>query len=311
MLPARAVGAQQVSDTAFRPVIVTPTHALGRGPQLCIDEAHFNFHTLSGRFAPFAMLARRDGYRVRASTSAFTVSALAACDAMIIANAQWAGVPWTEYPYPTPSAFTDAEIAAVRRWVERGGRLLLIADHMPLAGAAAALASAFGAEFTDGFAYPALPAEAVTPMTTAAVRTSAARAPTLFRREDGTLAPHAIRDGRGPDDRITQVRSFTGQAFRFDADGVEPVLMLPDDYVSLEPRVAWVFDSATTIRPVGGWLQGATRRVAAGRLAVFGEAAMFTAQRAGAAQSPMGMNAPMAEQNAAFALNVLRWLTAP
>jgi hypothetical protein len=69
-------------------------------------------------------------------------------------------------------------------------------------------------------------------------------------------------------------------------------------------------DSATAIRPVGGWLQGATRRVAAGRVAFFGEAAMFTAQRAGAAQRPMGMNAPRAEQNARFVLNVLRWLVA-
>lgn len=311
-LPVPAAQAQQVSDTLYRPAIGSPTYAQGQGPRLCIDEAHFNFHTVGGRFAPFAMLARRDGYRVAASTAAFTLSALATCDVLVIANAQWGGVPWTQYPYPTPSAFTPEEISAVSSWVERGGRLLLIADHMPLAGAAAALAAAFGAEFTDGFAYQALPADASTPLTTAAVRTAAAESPTLFRRTDGTLAPHAIADGRDASERITQVRSFTGQAFRFSesVDGVEPVLVLPDDYVSLEPRVAWVFDSTTAIRPVGGWLQGATRRVGAGRLALFGEAAMFTAQRAGAARRPMGMNAPRAEQNARFALNVLRWLTA-
>jgi hypothetical protein len=311
-LSARAAHAQQVPDTVYRPAVGAPTYAPGQGPRLCIDEAHFNFHTMGGRFAPFAMLARRDGYRVEASTAAFTVSTLAECDVLVIANAQWGGVPWTQYPYPTPSAFTPAEITAVRTWVEQGGRLLLIADHMPLAGAAAALAAAFGAEFTDGFAYQALPADAATPWTTAAMRTAAAESPTLFRRSDGTLAPHAIVAGREANERITQVRSFTGQAFRFapTVEGVEPVLVLPDDYVSLEPRVAWVFDSATAIRPVGGWLQGATRRVAAGRVAFFGEAAMFTAQRAGAAQRPMGMNAPRAEQNARFVLNVLRWLVA-
>lgn len=52
-------------------------------------------------------------------------------------------------------------------WVESGGRLLLIADHMPLAGSAAKLAAAFGASFTDGFAYKAAPAGANDATTTA------------------------------------------------------------------------------------------------------------------------------------------------
>ena len=60
---------------------------------------------------------------------------------------------------------------------------------------------------------------------------------------------------------------------------------------------------------MGGWLQGATRRVGQGRVAFFGEAAMFSAQVAGREKRPMGMNAPLAEQNAQFALNTLHWLS--
>ncbi len=37
---------------------------------------------------------------------------------------------------------------------------------------------------------------------------------------------------------------------------------------------------------------------------------MFSAQRAGPQAMPVGMNAPDAEQNAQFALNVLQWLAA-
>jgi len=44
-------------------------------------------------------------------------------------------------------------------------------------------------------------------------------------------------------------------------------------------------------------------------VAVFGEAAMFTAQLAGPARMPMGMNHPLAKQNAQFALNVMHWLS--
>ena len=44
-----------------------------------------------------------------------------------------------------------------------------------------------------------------------------------------------------------------------------------------------------------------------GRAAFFGEAAMFSAQLSD--KQPMGMNAPMAEQNFQFVLNVMHWLS--
>ena len=175
---------------------------------------------------------------------------------------------------------------------------------MPLAGSAAKLAAAFGAAFTDGFAYKGFASGS-----DSSAQTAAMSQPTLFRLQDGTLAPHVITRGRDSTERITQVRSFTGQAFRLDVFGAEAVLVLPDDYVLLEPRVAWQFESTTPMRRVGGWLQGAALRVGKGRVALFGEAAMFSAQVAGRERRPMGMNAPMAEQNAQFVLNTLHWLT--
>jgi hypothetical protein len=41
-----------------------------------IDEAHFNFHTLEGRYAPFAKLLRRDGYVVQSLAEAATADSL-------------------------------------------------------------------------------------------------------------------------------------------------------------------------------------------------------------------------------------------
>ncbi|MFN0098998.1 MAG: hypothetical protein ACKVS7_10020 [Gemmatimonadaceae bacterium] len=303
-LPGGALQAQQAPDRAFRPPVPRPAFAADAGPRLCLDEGHFNFHTLDDRFWAFGELARRDGFRVSPLKAVLSAASLAACDLLVISNAQPNDKPWPTYPLPTPSAFTVIEIAAVRAWVERGGRLLLIADHMPLAGAAADLAAAFGAMFTNGFAYPGTAAANVE-----AARGGGSSEPTLFVPEDGTLPPHAIVEGRDASERITQVRSFTGQAFRWDTPGVAPVMILPADYVSLEPKIAWQFEKDTPVRKVGGWLQGATRRVERGRVALFGEAAMFSAQVAGAEKRPMGMNAPLAEQNAQFALNVLHWLT--
>lgn len=302
LLPTLVAG-QQLPDRDFNPPITAPTAAEGAGPRLCLDEAHHNFHTLDNRFFAFGQLARRDGYRVTALRETFTASSFATCDILVISNAQ-NGIPWPEQPRPTPSAFTAAEIAEARSWVERGGALLLIADHQPLAGAAKELAAAFGAEFIDGFAYARSEAEAIL------AKRDGSFGPTLFRRNDSTLvATHPIARGRSAQDELTQLRSFTGQAFRWNASGVQPLMRLPADYVSLEPRFAWNFDSTTVTRPVGGWLQGATLQLGRGRVAMFGEAAMFSAQIAGSERRPMGMNAPGAEQNPRLVLNTLRWLS--
>ena len=77
----------------------------------------------------------------------------------------------------------------------------------------------------------------------------------------------------------------------------------------LLPEVAWQFDDATPRLSGEGKLQGALLEIGQGRVAVFGEAAMFTAQLAGPQAVPMGLNAPGAEQNKQFALNVIHWLT--
>lgn len=58
----------------------------------------------------------------------------------------------TRWHKPILSAFTALETEAVRQWVEAGRSLFLIADHMPVGGAAAGMAAAFGFGFTDGFA---------------------------------------------------------------------------------------------------------------------------------------------------------------
>jgi hypothetical protein len=280
---------QQVPDRGYLPDIAQPRYREGRGPVVCVDAAHFNFHTLEDRFFAFGELLRRDGFRVRANARAFDSASLAECRVLVISNAQPSANDWDQYPYPTPSAFTEAEIAAVRTWVSQGGALLLIADHMPLAGAALRLAAAFDVEFHDGFAR----------------REPPGGAPDVFSTADGTLRDHAVTRGT-PGRQVTRIRTFTGQAFR--APGAEPLLVFPAGYVQLLPRIAWEFTADTPRIAVDGWLQGAVKPVNKGRAAFFGEAAMFTAQLAGAERRPMGMNAPGAEQNFQFTLNLLHWL---
>lgn len=280
-------GAQQVPDTAFDPRIENPQYPADRGPKVLIDAAHLNFHTAEGGYGPFARMLRVDGYRVESSKKPFTAGALAGADVLVIANAMHEQSEEDFAPLPTLSAFTDAEIAEVEKWVRAGGSLFLIADHMPLAGHAEALAAAFGVRFQNGFAMDANRRGLIT-----------------YTRSAGSLTASGIANG------VDSVATFTGQAFRIDPQvDAEPLLVLPVGYQLLLPEVAFKFSEQTPRVPAAYMLQGAIVRHGKGRAAFFGEAAMFTAQLAGPDKVPMGMNSPEARQNARFALNLMHWLT--
>lgn len=285
------VCAQQVADTDFKPPIANPAYKENAGPVILIDEAHNNFHTATGRYLPFAEFLRRDGYVVKASTQKFSKETLKEAKILVVSNAlneknkeEWA--------LPTPSAFTDEEIAAVRDWVKGGGSLLLIADHMPFAGAGEKLGAEFGIKFINGFA----------------TNQKTKGKPDVFSIENKMLMNHPILNGRNKNEAVDSVTTFTGSAFQIEKGG-SPLFVFGEDYIDLSPQVAWEFDDKTPKTDIKGWLQGATLKIGKGRIAVFGEAAMFSAQVAGPNRNQVGMNSPAAKQNPQFLLNVMHWLS--
>ena len=282
--------AQQVADTEFKPPIPNPAYPSGRGPVILLDEAHFNFHTADGRYLAFANLLRRDGYNVKPSGSRFSKASLMGGQILVIANAL-AERNKADWSLPTPSAFSDEEIEAVRDWVKNGGSLLLIADHMPFPGAAEKLALAFGVRFTNGYALD-----------------EKAQGPMVFKLSNGSLKEHQITRGRSDNERVDSVATFTGSAFQIN-ENAQPLLILGESVVSVMTEVAGEITDKTPRVPVKGWYQGAVMRFGKGRVAVFGEAAMFSAQVSGPARKPMGMNDPIASQNPQFLLNVMHWLS--
>ena len=267
---ASTAQAQQVADTSYRPVVQTPAYAAGKGPTVFLDEAHSNFHKVDGRYAPFVRLLARDGYVVRPNRSKFSRAVLDSARVLVIANAI-ASEDQNNWRLPTRSAFADDEIAAVRDWVRSGGSLLLIADHMPMAGAAEKLALAFDVVFTNGFALDSSG-------DTGAIR---------FRRSDRSLGDHPILSGRSARERVDSVTSFTGQAFRLMGSGT-PLMTLPGGTTVLLPVVAWEFSDTTPRLRADGMLQGAALEVGRGRVVMLGEAAMMSAQRQGPQRTPFG-----------------------
>ncbi len=281
--------AQQIADTSYYPDIGNPTYSWNTGPVVFIDEGHHNFHTKDGRYTSFAQLLERDGYQVKSYSGFFEGERISKGKILVISNALNV-VNVDRWILPNPSAFTVDEIVTLKKWVEDGGSLFLIADHMPLAGAAADLASAFDFEFTNGF-----------------VMYNGGHIPSMFSLNEGSLLPSAITEGREVAEQIDEVATFTGQAFRI-PQGAISVLQFSDDHTNFLPDTAWRFHDGTKRQSVEGWSQLAYMKVGKGRLVVSGEAAMFSAQLAGPEKRKMGMNSPLATQNYKLLLNIIHWL---
>ena len=276
---------RQAVDTTADTAVARPAYPIGTGPSVRIDQAHRNRHTLTTGYAPFGALLGHDGYRLSANEAPFDAASLAGTDILVIVNANGAE--------RGSSAFTDAEIAAVKAWVEGGGSLLLVADHPPFSSAAARLGSAFGVTFKEGFA--------VAPQQ---------RNQDIFRRGAG-LADHVITRGAGGDPPVAAVQTFTGSAF--EALGVEPLITLGTGFVllNLPAGGGQVRLGEAPQQSAAGLLQGAVRPFGRGRIAVIGEAAMLTAQTIqGMPQAPEARAFGFgAEQNRQFVLNLLHWLS--
>jgi len=283
----------QHADRSFDARVAQPAYT-SRHPVVLFDQAHYNAHGMSGSFAPFAKLLRSDGYELRQGKERFTPGSLEGVDVLVIVNAAGGSnpklfginlVPLRKGSREAP-AFTADEIETVRRWVEGGGALLLVADHYPFGSAASSLGAAFGVNMHAG---------SVEARQYADPRDSGSIA---FTRANGLLPDSPVANGRGPSERIERVLSFTGQSF--DAPDGVPLLALPRTAIEFIPPPPNFKE-----QPAGP-LQGAALTVGRGRVVVLGEAAMLTAQAEGGQRFGMNMTGI---DNRQFALNVMHWLS--
>jgi len=286
LLMCASAMAQQMADPEFNTSVENPAYKK-EGPRVMFDEAHHNFHTTEGRYKPFVDMLMNDGYRVVRNRQSFSKTRLDSFKILVIANAL--GAEEDDDEGADKSAFNDDEIEAVHDWVKNGGALLLIADHAPFGGAAAALANKFGVDMSKGYTFD--PANAVT------------GAPTqlIFSRDNKLLGSHPILEGRNEKERINLLRSFTGQSLK-GPDGSTGILNLANTAID-RPTFA-----AETSTSAAGRSQALALKIGRGRVLVQGEAAMLSAQISDANNHPMGMNVP-GNDDRQYALNVMHWLS--
>ena len=286
-LQLQLAAGQQSSDPEFNTTVAQPAYKKNY-PRVLFDEAHNNFHTTTGRYKPFVDLISSDGYNVVPGRKVFAKPTLSTFKILVIANAL--GAEDIDEDGAERPAFTEEECDVVREWVKNGGSLLLIADHAPFGAAAESLGKRFGVEMSKGYTFdPENDFAASRPSTL------------LFSRENKRLLDHPITNGRNAGERINRVITFTGQSLQ-GPEGSSVLLLLSQTARDKPDRESDPSVSAA------GRAQGIAFKFGKGRVVVLGEAAMLSAQLAGAERAPMGMNVPGSD-NRQLALNIMHWLS--
>ena len=290
---AHAQSDRQQPDLTWSFDNAAPAWEKEAGPLIVLSTTQ-SAYVQRGSLDPFARLAATDGFRIARQQGDLGSGLGADTGILVIANPYLAS--FRDFPaMEPPSAFSAEEIESIRRWVEDGGSLLLLADHAPFGGGSSLLAEAFGFTFLNGHALDEQAAAAGT------VGVS-----TRFIPKNGLQGALPTPVGSTARPPLDVFQAFGGQAF-IPAEGASNLLTIPQGWSAVfSYRIQAELTSAPRI-DASGMSQGATLEYGKGRIAVFGEAGAFTAQILDGSDR-FGFNSREGAGNPDFVLATLRWL---
>ena len=282
--------AQHLPDTTYKTIVEHPAFSKN-SPRVMFDEAHFNFHTSTGRYKPFADLLMNDGYRIVVNRQPFTKKLLESFKLLVIVNALAEDIDDAGADKP---AFSDEECESVRDWVKSGGSLLLIADPGPFGKSAATLAKQFGVEMESNVTED--PANSAEEFRGSLI---------VYSRDNHQLVDHPITTGRDTSEKIGRVIVFAGQSLKGGQDAFA-FLKLADSARDVKRDDD---GQATSASPAAGRAQGLAMKFGGGRVVVLAEADMLSALLGNPPENePIGMNYPGID-NKQLTLNIMHWLS--
>lgn len=273
----------------YDPEIDNPSYPYNKGPLIHLDEGHHNRHTYGGlgSFIAFKRVLSKDGYQVSSFKDQLTARNLKEIRLLVISCAQNEKNLWPDWYNPTYPALKRSEVEAILNWVEQGGSLFLIIDHHPFPGAVQELAMKFGFRLYNGHAEDTL------------------RYPGYYHRANNSLHSNIITEGRDPSERIDSIITFSGSAIRI-PDDASPIITFNEGWVQWLPDTAWNLEDVEP-ESISGLAQGAYMNYGRGKLVIFADANMFSAQDTDWG-GKMGFFDPDAKYNYKLLLNIIHYL---
>lgn len=290
---APALAQRQLPDLEFAFANDHPAYPADGGPVIALSTLNSPL-VQRGGYDPLLKLARTDGFRAARVDGTLAEILAGKPDILVVINAYSRN--FADFPaMDPPSAYSDADIEAVRKWVSDGGSLLILADHAPFGGGSSKLASAFGFTFLNGHVAEEKSAQA-----------GYVRVDIDFTPQNGLSTDHPVTDGGTGRRKIGHYFAFGGQAF-IPPEKAKTLLRIPDGWSAI---FSYAIERELRNAPridASGMSQGAVSEFGSGRLAVFGEAGGFSAQIVDGTDR-FGFSSPQGRDNPDFALSLLRWL---
>jgi uncharacterized protein (DUF2249 family) len=248
--------------------------------------------SLNNKMFPLIEVLKKDGYRIKPLNDSISKLTLDKSKILIIIGALHK-TNIGKWKLPTPSALSENEILELLNWIDEGGSLLLVADHMPFPGAISKLSYHLGVEWFNGF-----------------VIDSINWGMSTFTKRDSTLSNHPLLNGRNKTEKVNSVETYYGSGFKLMDSTITGLFSFDNpDIVSYQTKEAWKMYPDTPIIPSDQLFQAAVMKRGQGRVAFIGEASLFSAQLVGKNRTPVGINFENDNQNLQFVLNLLHWLS--
>jgi hypothetical protein len=271
---------------------MNPVYSFNKGPIIYIDEYHNNDMSLNNNMFPLIEVLKKDGYQIKPLNESISELSLENVEILVIIGALHK-TNIDNWKLPTPSAFDDKEIDLLLQWIQDGGNLLLVADHMPFPGAVKKLSSRLGVKWYNGF-----------------VIDSVNWGMSTFSKKDRTLKYHYLLDGLNFNEKVNSVSTYYGSGFKIKDSTISGIFAFDDsNTVSYQTSEAWKMFPNTPIISSDDLFQAAVLTRGNGRVALVGEASLFSAQFVGGDKNPVGLNFPNDNQNLQFVLNLFHWLS--
>lgn len=278
------------ADPSFHPKASAPAFTK-KHPAVCFDRGHHNLWNDEegfGRYKPVLGLIESDGFRIIQERRKYDAKTLSGCDVLYV-SAAMGHDDIAQKKLAARSAFTTAEISAIRKWVESRGALLLMTDHRPMSDAVASLLGAFGVHGSP--VNVRNPLKPIPPFKEAGI----------FEMTGDQLDPsNPIIKGRNESERVKRVFFFYGQSLAckthceyFLKTGAGSLIGGENDDPVVDPKL---YPAAAV-----------ALRQGKGRFVAMGDATILTSKIEKTSSQKTGINREGSD-NVQLALNLFRWL---
>lgn len=261
----------------------TPAYKKGTGSTIYVDQFHANPNLKSELFSLQKAL-KNDGYNIQPFLNDFSEQSLKDVHYLILPQPLTPTV--NGWKIDSTEAYTQKEYEALFQWIENGGKLIVLSDYTAMGSRLKTLNNWLNINYYNGI-----------------IQEKGMPVPTEYTLAEKSLVERFYVNGRTNLEAIESIYSFGGAAF--ETKDEHKLLNLTE---SQNAELVTFSVSNTDVINANGMTQAAFFKKGEGQVVLISNLNMFQSWIHKETGNKIGMNNPLAYQNAQFFLNIIHAL---